>query len=188
MIELIENKAQRKQELLQQLVADVEKFLSQHADKKFYAFAFDCSVYYGEILWAFNTEEDFAETLKYYQENYPNDNYADKNGEDYLSLKYGIGDWTYTHQSDAYYIWGDSDSGYEMYEKADEIDEENGSDNLRGEVMNFYEELLLAFCQTPTYQSIQKTADFKVIFSDHDDNIYDDTLPRSERFMQRLNG
>ena len=75
-----------------------------------------------------------------------------------------------------------------MYEKADEIDEENGSDNLRGEVMNFYEELLLAFCQTPTYQSIQKTADFKVIFSDHDDNIYDDTLPRSERFMQRLNG
>ena len=30
--------------------------------------------------------------------------------------------------------------------------------------------------------------DGDVIFSDHDDNIYDDTLPRSERFMQRLNG
>ena len=183
MTELIDNKQQRLDKLLQAIVQDVEKFLSRRKKVEFYAFAFDCSVYYGEILWAFNSEKGFANTLKYYQKEYSKDDYADKNSVHYLDLKYGIGDWTYTTQSPAYYIWGDSDSGFEQYEKLDD----EKSDKLHDEVMDFFAELLLAFCQTPTFKTINKTADFKVLLSDHDDNIMDDTLPRSAKLMQRLN-
>lgn len=183
MTELIDNKQQRIDTLLQHIVKDMEKFLSRRRKTVFYAFAFDCSVYYGEILWAFNSEKGFANTLKYYQKEYPKDDYADKNSVHYLDLKYGIGDWTYTTQSPAYYIWDDSDSGFEQYKKLDD----EKSDKLHDEVMDFFAELLLAFCQTPTFQAINKTADFKVLLSDHDDNIMDDTLPRSAKLMQRLN-
>lgn len=182
---MIRNKSKRLQQLLQQIVADVEKFLARRKKTVFYAFAFDCSVYYGEILWAFNSEKGFADTLKYYKKEYPKDDYADKNSASYLDLKYGIGDWAYTTQSPAYYIWGDSDSGFAQYEKLDDDDEK--SDKLRDEVMDFFAELLLAFCQTPTFKAINKTADFKVLLSDHDDNIIDDTMPRSKKLMQRLN-
>ncbi|MBQ9259929.1 MAG: DUF4303 domain-containing protein, partial [Neisseriaceae bacterium] len=55
MIELIDNKQQRLDKLLQAIVKDVERFLKKHSKKEFYAFAFDCSKDVGEILWAFNT-------------------------------------------------------------------------------------------------------------------------------------
>lgn len=183
MTELIDNKQQRLDKLLQAIVQDVEKFLSRRKKVEFYAFAFDCSVYYGEILWAFNSEKGFANTLKYYQKEYPEDDYADKNSVHYLDLKYGIGDWAYNTQSPAYYIWGDSDAGCAAF---DQLDDEQ-SDKLHDEVMDFFAKLLLAFCQTSTFQAINKTADFKVLLSDHDDNTIDDTMPRSEKLMQRLN-
>ncbi len=187
---LIEDKEQRKQALLQKIVTDIDRFLSRHSRKVFYAFAFDCSVYYGEILWAFNTEKALASSIKHYKEVDDEDEaalYDDKNGEMYLSLRYGIGEWKHNTESKAYYIFGDGDACEEMYEKAKKLDKENGSDNLNEEIMAFFEELLLAFCQTPTYQAIPKTEDFKILLSEHNDNEIDDTLPRSEKFMQRLN-
>lgn len=189
MTELIEDKEQRKQALLQKIVKDIERFLKKHSKKVFYAFAFDCSKDVGEILWAFNTEKALASAIKELKKSdEDNDyNYDDKNSEDYLSLRYGIGDWKHTTESKPYYIFGDGDACSAMYDKAEELDEENGSDNFEQEIMDFFEELLLAFCQTPTWQAIPKTADFKILLSEHNDNEIDDTLPRSERFMQRLN-
>ena len=190
MTELIEDKEQRKQALLQKIVKDIERFLKKHSKKVFYAFAFACSKDTGEILWAFNTEKALASTIKYYKEKADEDEaalYDDKNSEDYLSLRYGIGDWQHTTESKPYYIFGDGDKCLEMYDKAEELDEESGSENFEQEIMDFFEELLLAFCQTPTWQAIPKTEDFKILLSEHNDNETDDTLPRSERFMQRLN-
>ena len=157
---LIENREQRKQELLQKIVKDIDRFLSKHSKKVFYAFAFDCQAYYGEILWAFNTEKALASSIKHYKERADEDEailYDDKNSEDYLSLRYSIGDWKHLTESKAYYIFGDGDACCAMYDKADELDEENGSESFKQEIMDFFEELLLAFCQTPTYQAIPKT-------------------------------
>lgn len=189
MTELIEDKEQRKQALLQKIVKDIERFLKKHSKKVFYAFAFDCSKDVGEILWAFNTEKALASAIKELKKSdEDNDyNYGDKNSEDYLSLRYGIGDWKHATESKAYYIFGDGDACHAMYDKAEELDEENGVEHFEQEIMDFFEELLLAFCQTPTWQAIPKTADFKILLSEHNDNEIDDTLPRSERFMQRLN-
>ena len=191
MTELIDNKQQRLDKLLQAIVKDVERFLKKHSKKEFYAFAFDCSKDVGEILWAFNTEKALASTIKYYKKNADEDEaalYDDPNSEDCLSLRYGIGDWNYTTQSKAHYIFGDGDKCLAVSDKAEELDPENGVEQFEQEVMNFFEELLLAFCLTETYKAIPKTQDFKILFSEHNDNAIDDTFPRSEAFMQRLNG
>lgn len=191
MTELIDNKQQRLDKLLQAIVKDVERFLKKHSKKEFYAFAFDCSKDVGEILWAFNTEKALSSTIKYYKKNADEDEaalYDDPNSEDCLSLRYGIGDWNYTTQSKAHYIFGDGDKCLAVSDKAEELDPENGVEQFEQEVMNFFEELLLAFCLTETYKAIPKTPDFKILFSEHNDNATDDTFPRSEAFMQRLNG
>ena len=191
MTELIDNKQQRLDKILQKIVKDIDRFLKKHSNQEFYAFAFDCSKDGGEILWAFNTEKALASTIKYYKKDADEDEaalYDDKNSESYLELRYGIGDWKYTTQSKAYYIFGDGDKCLAMSNKAEELDPENGNEQFEQEVMNFFEELLLAFCQTDTFKAIPKTADFKVLFSEHNDNQIDDTMPRSEAFMQRLNG
>lgn len=188
MTELIDNKQQRLDKLLQAIVKDVERFLKKHSKKEFYAFAFDCSKDVGEILWAFNTEKALASTIKYYKKDADEDEaalYDDKNSESYLELRYGIGDWNYTTQSKAHYIFGDGDKCLAASDKAEELDPENGVEQFEQEVMNFFEELLLAFCLTETYKAIPKTPDFKILFSEHND---DDPTPRSEAFMQRLNG
>ena len=188
MTELIDNKQQRLDKLLQAIVKDVERFLKKHSKKEFYAFAFDCSKDVGEILWAFNTEKALASTIKYYKKNADEDEaalYDDKNSGLYLDLRYGIGDWNYTTQSKAHYIFGDGDKCLAVSDKAEELDPENGVEQFEQEVMNFFEELLLAFCLTETYKAIPKTPDFKILFSEHND---DDPTPRSEAFMQRLNG
>lgn len=189
MTELIDNKQQRIDKLLQKIVKDIERFLKKHSSKEFYAFAFDCSKDVGEILWAFNTEKALASTIKYYKKDADAAAlYDDKNSESYLELRYGIGDWNYTTQSKAHYIFGDGDKCLAVSDKAEELDPENGVEQFEQEVMNFFEELLLAFCLTETYKAIPKTPDFKILFSEHNDNAIDDTFPRSEAFMQRLNG
>ena len=188
MTELIDNKQQRLDKILQKIVKDIDRFLKKHSNQEFYAFAFDCSKDGGEILWAFNTEKALASTIKYYKKDADEDEaalYDDKNSESYLELRYGIGDWKYTTQSKAYYIFGDGDKCLAMSDKAEELDPENGVEQFEQEVMNFFEELLLAFCLTETYKAIPKTPDFKILFSEHND---DDPTPRSEAFMQRLNG
>ena len=191
MTELIDNKQQRIDKLLQKIVKDIERFLKKHATKEFYAFAFDCNKEVGEILWAFNTEKALASLIKSYKKDSDEPEeaalYDDKQGEMYLSMRYGIGDWNYTTQSKAYYIFGNGDKCLAMSDKAEELDPENGVEQFEQEVMNFFEELLLLFCQTDTFKAIPKTADFKVLFSEHNDNQIDDTMPRSEAFMQRLN-
>lgn len=191
MTELIDNKQQRLDKILQKIVKDIDRFLKKHSSQEFYAFAFDCSKDGGEILWAFNTEKALASTIKHYKKDADEDEaalYDDKNSESYLELRYGIGEWKYTTQSKAYYIFGDGDKCLAMSDKAEELDPENGNEQFEQEVMNFFEELLLAFCQTDTFKAIPKTAYFKVLFSEHNDNQIDDTMPRSEAFMQRLNG
>ncbi|MBO4575987.1 MAG: ankyrin repeat domain-containing protein [Neisseriaceae bacterium] len=191
MTELIDKKQERLDKILQKIVKDIERFLKKHATKEFYAFAFDCSKDVGEILWAFNTEKALASLIKSYKKDSDDPEeaalYDDKQGEMYLSMRYGIGDWNYTTQSKAYYIFGNGDKCLAMSDKAEELDPENGVEQFEQEVMNFFEELLLLFCQTDTFKAIPKTADFKVLFSEHNDNQIDDTMPRSEAFMQRLN-
>ena len=191
MTELIDKKQERLDKILQKIVKDIERFLKKHSSKEFYAFAFDCNKEVGEILWAFNTEKALASLIKSYKKDSDDPEeaalYDDKQGEMYLSMRYGIGDWNYTTQSKAYYIFGNGDKCLAMSDKAEELDPENGVEQFEQEVMNFFEELLLLFCQTDTFKAIPKTADFKVLFSEHNDNQIDDTMPRSEAFMQRLN-
>ncbi|MBR6026025.1 MAG: ankyrin repeat domain-containing protein [Neisseriaceae bacterium] len=191
MTELIDKKQERLDKILQKIVKDIERFLKKHSSKEFYAFAFDCNKEVGEILWAFNTEKALASLIKSYKKDSDEPEeaalYDDKQGEMYLSMRYGIGDWNYTTQSKAYYIFGNGDKCLAMSDKAEELDPENGVEQFEQEVMNFFEELLLLFCQTDTFKAIPKTADFKVLFSEHNDNQIDDTMPRSEAFMQRLN-
>ena len=60
-----------KQQLLEFTIQGVEKFLKEHPELEFYAFAYDCFARYAQVGLCFNTIEEFDETLQRSQEHYP---------------------------------------------------------------------------------------------------------------------
>ncbi len=163
----------RKQEMLQQIAADIETFLKEHPGETFYTFGFDFNASEAEILLSFNTEEAYAERLKYYQDNYsPYD-------DDDQEMRYGTGDWKY-QGTNIYYICEEEEK-----DKIYDDDEDNDYENAKKAFMDFAYGLLLAVCRTPAYQAIPKTKDFLVILTEHDeDNL--EGIERGKRLMAEI--
>ena len=160
----------RKQEMQQEIAADIETFLKEHPGETFYAFGFDFNAEEGEILLCFNTEEAHAETLKEYQVDSANERRV-------TGLRYGMGEWKY-QGTNVYYICDEEEK-----EKIYDDDEDNDYENAKKAFMDFAYDLLLAVCRTPAYQAIPKTDNFRVVLSEHDEHIVDDTVPRIDRLM-----
>lgn len=45
---------------------DIQTFAEGHSDETFYGFAFDCNSEYGQVLFCFNTPDEFQQRAKYY--------------------------------------------------------------------------------------------------------------------------
>lgn len=147
---------ERKQEILQQAQQDINTFLDAHKGLAFYCFALDCNAEYAEINLCLNTEEDFQETLRRYQSGPYGEHYQEE--EDIASLRYNPGDWAY-QCFETYYVM-----------QEDELEKAYGEEDERKveEMMQFSFELLAGICDTQAYARIPKTADFRVMCIDHD--------------------
>lgn len=78
--------------LYERTVHAIKEFSKDHKMSKIYVFGYEYRYEYGSILISLNCEEGFKETLKHYQENYP-ESYNDK--ESIEGLKYNPGDWSF---------------------------------------------------------------------------------------------
>jgi len=153
----------RKKEILKQIQDDINLFLKEHLEEKYYCFAFDCNSEYAQILVCFNTEEDFTKTWEKY--NYQTD-------EDYIEIRYNTGDWKY--QGFAEYEVLTEDEMINLY--GDDIDL-----NI-SEMMKFNYQLLELFCNTETFRAIPKTDDFKILCTDHDTDLVE-ALENTEKYV-----
>ena len=168
----------RKQEMQQEIAADIETFLKEHPGETFYAFGFDFNASEAEILLCFNTEEAHAETLKEYKVGSEDDKRFYESSEQHATeLRFGMGEWKY-QGTNVYYICDEEEK-----EKISDDDEDNDYENAKKAFMDFAYDLLLAVCRTPAYQAIPKTDNFRVVLSEHDEHIVDDTVPRIDRLM-----
>lgn len=165
---MIENKDIIKGKLLDFTIAGVDKFLQEHPDMDFYAFAYDCNVEYAEVNLCFNTEDDFAKTLSGYQKGKYADCYQTK--EEIEELKYNTGDWDY-QCFDTIYLF----SNEEIDDILSEIPE--GDDvqlnKFFDEILELISEALVDFTKSEVYNNIPKTNDFIAYAIDHDEDYFD---------------
>ncbi|MGY0035893.1 DUF4303 domain-containing protein [Pedobacter sp. NJ-S-72] len=149
-------------ELLEFTKNEVLKFLAEHPDKVFYAFAFDCNAEYAEVNLCFNTEEAFSATLADYQNGKYKDSYQSE--DEVYDLRYSIGDWEYQCFSTKYVL-----SEEELF---GEEDEENEPDNEIAEtLLLLFSKTLIEFIKTEEFNKIPKTDGFKVFCVDHDEDL-----------------
>ena len=141
--------------------ASVSAFLEENEGSVFYAFAFDCNSEYASVGLSFNTEEEFKKTLDDYQSTSHGEYYKTPEGID--ELRYNPGDWEYV-----------------CFEILDPVSEDElaavyGTDPDRqsAEFMDIFTRALVEFTKTPEYAKIPKTADFKIICIDHDEDLAD---------------
>ena len=150
----------KKEEIVAQISADMEIFLNEHPQMEFYALAFDCNTEYAEFLVCMNTEDDFRQTLRDYQEDdkrYCTDAASIKN------LRYNPGDWEHTDISEI-----------ELFSE-DELAAQYQDDIERqcAELLQLCDEILAAFRETDVFKRIPKTADFISFCIDHDEDPAD---------------
>ena len=157
-----------KQQLLEFTIQAVEKFLKEHPELKFYAFAYDCFARYAQVGLCFNTIEEFDETLQRYQKGYPEDY---QTVEEINEIKYCMGDWEFLG-FDMFYDPLLND----IYDQLPEDDEQSKNEFIES-VMILFSEAILEFTQTDTYKAIPKTQDFIAYAMDHDEN-FTDIIPR----------
>ena len=72
---------------------EVNRFLEEHKDEKFYAFAYDCNPETHGIYLSFNTEKAFDKSLRAYRNSEIGLIYQDE--EQVQRLRYNPGDWKY---------------------------------------------------------------------------------------------
>ncbi len=169
--------------LLKFTQTEVEKFLEQNPKKVFYAFAYDCVAAEKSLYLCFNTEEDFAKTLKEYQDGKYSDEYQKE--DEIFQLKYNTGDWDY--QAFAMYFFDEMDELKELVEMENEIWEigndvltDQIDDKIQEELMIFFTETLIEFSKTKSFEKIPKTKDFKFFCIDHDEE-FEDAQARFEK-------
>lgn len=146
---------------------EVSKFLAEHPDEVFYAFAFDCNAEYAEVNLCFNTEDAFAATLTEYQSGEYKDSY--QSTEQINELKYSTGDWEYQCFETMYALTEE-----ELFGEDDEEQEENeeeASSELAENLLLHFSKTLMEYTKTEEFQKIPKTADFKVFCIDHDEDL-----------------
>ena len=141
--------------------ASVSSFLQENAGLVFYAFAFDCNAEYASVGLSLNTEDDFKKSIDYYQSTAHGEYY--KTPEGIYEIRYNPGDWEYVC--------------FETFEPVteDELAAVYGRDMDRqvDEFMDIFTHALVEFSKTAEYEKIPKTADFKVICIDHDEDLAD---------------
>lgn len=147
----------KKEEVLKKVIHDVEQFLNEHRDSKFYALALDCNTEYATFFVCMNTLEDFAKILEQYQsqhEKYIKEEWIRK-------LRYNPGDWKYRGITEV-----------KLFEEEELIIEyQDDIDRQCEEVMSFCDEILLDFRQTKVFRRIPKTPDFITFCIDHDEDV-----------------
>ena len=157
-----------KQQLLEFTIQTVEKFLKEHPELEFYAFAYDCFARYAQVGLCFNTIEEFDETLQRSQEHYPQ---YSQTAEQINEIKYCMGGWEF-QGFDMIFVQQIDD----IYDQLPEDDEQSKNEFIES-VMILFSEAILEFTQTDTYKAIPKTQDFIAYAMDHDEN-FTDIIPR----------
>lgn len=150
----------KKEEIVAQISADMEIFLNEHPQMEFYALAFDCNTEYAEFLVCMNTEDDFEQTLRDYQED---DKRYCTDAASIRDLRYNPGDWEHTDISEI-----------ELFSE-DELAAQYQDDIERqcAELLQLCDEILAAFRETGVFKRIPKTADFISFCIDHDEDPAD---------------
>ncbi|MCL1088573.1 DUF4303 domain-containing protein [Shewanella profunda] len=157
-----------KQDVVAFAVSEVEKFLEEHPDKIFYAFAFDCNAEYAEVNLCFNTENDFQRRLLEYQSGSWADSY--QTDEEIRDLKFNTGDWEYQCFSTIYAV---AEDVLNEIQNALPDDDYTAWEKLVQEIVALFSACLILFKQTETYKRIPKTADFIAFSIDHDQDVSD---------------
>lgn len=157
-----------KQQLLEFTIQAVEKFLKEHPELEFYAFAYDCNAEYAEVNLCLNTQDQFKKTLHQYQSNEFSDHY--QTIEQINTLKFNTGDWKY-QCFDTIYILDDPQLN-DIYGELPEDDGQSWHEFVES-LMLLFSESLLEFTQTDTYKAIPKTQDFIAYAIDHDEDFND---------------
>lgn len=163
-----------KENLLEFTEKSVAKFLKNHENLVFYAFGYDCNVEYGEVCLCFNTEEAFEKTLASYQKGPYGKRYEGEAG--IFDVRYNTGDWDYQCFDTLYVL---TEEELTPIFNAD-VDDVTYNESLNG-FMDLFCEILLDFSVTPTFETIPKTEDFKLICLDHDEGVME-----SDERMARL--
>jgi hypothetical protein len=170
------DKEKIKKQIVEFAEKGVEKFLQENPGLKFYAFAFDCNAEYAGVSLCLNTEEDFAGTLKHYQEGEFSKHYQKE--EDIKDLKFNTGDWEY-QCFDNLEIFSEE----ELDEIANAIYPDKPDDDYEkwgefvNELLELFTESLIEFAKTETFNKIPKTDDFTFFCIDHDED-FDDAINR----------
>lgn len=162
--------------LLKATIETMTDFLTNHPNKTFYAFAFDCNAEYGQVILAMNSHDDFLKTSKEYIEKW---NYKES---DLKELKFSTGDWEYQGLNLDYSYW-ESCRSYEnkidAYVFAHDTTSED-ADALVEKLLNMFAETLIRFEATEVFQSIPKDAGFVTFAVDHDEST-EDALARMNK-------
>jgi hypothetical protein len=169
-----------KQQIIDFAEQGVENFLKENPELKFYAFAFTCNAKYTEIGLSLNTEEDFAKTLKRYQEGEYSKYYQKE--EDIKDLKYNTGDWDY-QCFDTLHIFDDEAMNKfynEIYPYKPDDDNEKWS-NFVNSLLELFTESLVDFSNTATFKKIPKTDNFIFYCIDHDED-FDIAIERLKKY------
>ncbi|PIT12832.1 DUF4303 domain-containing protein [Snodgrassella alvi] len=156
----------------------VEKFLIQHPELRFYAFAFDCNVEYGEINLCFNTEHAFSKVLNRYQNGDFAENY--RTTEAIYQLRYNTGDWEY-QCFDTLYVFSEEElENYFNKLYPNDVNDDYGAwKAFANSLLDLFTKQLVEFSKTDIFKKIPKTNDFKFFCIDHDEDI--------EEALQRMN-
>lgn len=165
---MIEDGKLIKKKLLDFTIQGVSKFLKEHPDLKFYAFAYDCNVEYAEVNLCFNTEEDFNRTLSDYQNSKYAEYYQEK--EDIDELKYNTGDWEY-QCFDTIYLYTNEEIDAIMNQIPDK--DYVQLNKFLDEILLLISETLVDFSKSEVYASIPRTDDFIAYAIDHDEDFFD---------------
>ena len=160
-----------RQALLAFTIAETERFIADHPGETFYAFAYDCNLFYGETSLCLNTEEFAAETLRRYQEEYP-EHY--QNEDDRQDLRYNTGDWQYQCFATGYVMSEDDINAATGYDEDLDGDEFSArAEQALSQLMAAVRQTLAEFVQSDAFRRIPKTADFVAFATDHDDEGVD---------------
>ena len=165
----IRQKEEFKRRIVDFSIQGVENFLKEHPDLEFNVFLFACNTSESSIDLFFNTELEFRNTLKGFQEEFSCQNVSNQEIRD---LKYGISHCPY-YYPDTFYLFGDEefddlfmslcgykdDESFWAAEGAGTIDTSLWEEYLRN-LLELFTESLLEFTKTEAYEKIPKTKDF----------------------------
>jgi len=172
----VKQKEKVKKQIIDFAVQGVENFLKENLDLEFYAFAFDCNAEYAEVNLCLNTESDFQETLKDYQNGKYSKYY--KSEQEIKDLKFNTGDWEY-QCFDTLYIFTDKELT-EIFNELPDDDYKSWKEFVNN-LLELCTESLVEFTKTETYKRIPKSKDFVAFCIDHNED-FEQAMKRLEKY------